>query len=307
MPAQQIAYKQEIREAITMVRPRGVAADTLAPLDILYETGRGRAIPLPYELARLYGPLRLASRPNRPLIIGNFVTTLDGVVSLNAPGQSGGGPISGENAHDRMAMGMLRAVADAVIVGAGTLRAEPRHRWTAAHVAPQFAEAYQSLRENLGKPAQPTTVIVSATGDIDLSLPVFASGATPVVIVTTARGAARIGTRELPRSTHVTVVPGSGPLGAKAIVRAARAACPGETILVEGGPHLIGKFFAGGSLDELFMTLAPQVAGREPAVERPGLVAGQSFAPDQPLWGTLVSLRRAGSYLFLRYAFSAPS
>ncbi|MGH2343860.1 MAG: RibD family protein, partial [Chloroflexota bacterium] len=205
----------------------------------------------------------------------------------------------------RMAMGMLRAVADAVIVGAGTLRSEPEHRWTAAYIAPRFAASYQSLRESLGKPVQPMTVIVSASGEINLNLPVFQSGATPVLIVTTARGAGRIGTRELPRSTHMTVVPGTGPLDAEAIVRATRAACPGETILIEGGPRLIGTFFAGGCLDELFLTLAPQVAGRDPSAERPGLVAGQRFAPGQPLWGTLISVRRAGSHLFLRYAFTS--
>ncbi|MGH2389281.1 MAG: dihydrofolate reductase family protein, partial [Chloroflexota bacterium] len=184
MPTQQIVDKQEAQEAQAIVSERGAAMSALAPLEILYEAGRGRVVPLPAALARLYGPLRLPARVDRPLIIGNFVTTLDGVVSLNAPGQSGGGPISGENAHDRMAMGMLRAVADAVIVGAGTLRSEPEHRWTAAYVAPRFAASYQALRESLGMPAQPMTVIVSASGEINLNLPVFQSGATPVLIVT---------------------------------------------------------------------------------------------------------------------------
>jgi riboflavin biosynthesis pyrimidine reductase len=66
----------------------------------------------------------------------------------------------------------------------------------------------------------------------------------------------------------------------------------------------MGDFFAQGCLDDLYLTLAPQVAGRDGSVERPGLVAGQRFAPEQPLWGTLVSVRRAGSHLFLRYAFA---
>jgi riboflavin biosynthesis pyrimidine reductase len=307
MPIQQIADEQEVQDAIALLRTRRTAPNSLAPLEVLYEAESGSEVPLPPELARLYGPLRLPLRPDRPLIIGNFVTTLDGVVSLNEPGNSGGGAISGENAHDRMTMGILRAVADVVIVGAGTLRAEPGHRWTAAFIAPRFAAAYQSLRDSLGKPAQPMTVIVSASGAVDLTLPVFESGATPVLIVTTARGAERIGTRELPRSTHISVVPGPGPLKAGEILRAVRAAGPGKTVLLEGGPRLIGDFFAGGCLDELFLTLAPQVAGREPTAERPGLVNGHRFAPDQPLWGTLVSLRRSGSHLFLRYAFSAPA
>jgi hypothetical protein len=57
-------------------------------------------------------------------------------------------------------------------------------------------------------------------------------------------------------------------------------------------------------LDELFLTLAPQVAGRDTSTERPGLVTGQRFAPEHPLWGTLVSVKRGGNHLFLRYAFA---
>ena len=76
-----------------------------------------------------------------------------------------------------------------------------------------------------------------------------------------------------------------------------------NVIRVEGGPRLMGDFFAEQCLDELFLTLAPQVAGRDAARDRPGLVAGHTFAPERPLWGTLVSVKRAGSHLFLRYAF----
>jgi hypothetical protein len=65
----------------------------------------------------------------------------------------------------------------------------------------------------------------------------------------------------------------------------------------------MGDFFAEQRLDDLFLTLAPQVAGRAASVERPGLVAGKLFAPEQPRWGTLVSIRRGESFLFLRYAF----
>ena len=50
-------------------------------------------------------------------------------------------------------------------------------------------------------------------------------------------------------------------------------------------------------------TLAPQVAGRDTTLDRPGLVAGQLLAPDRPRWGALVDVKRAGSHLFLRYAF----
>ena len=65
----------------------------------------------------------------------------------------------------------------------------------------------------------------------------------------------------------------------------------------------MGDFFAERCLDELFLTLAPQVAGRDSSSERPGLVAGKRFAPEHPVWGTLVGVKRGESHLFLRYAF----
>ena len=78
-----------------------------------------------------------------------------------------------------------------------------------------------------------------------------------------------------------------------------------DVILVEGGPQLMGSLFAEQCLDELFLTLAPQIAGRDGSVERPGLVAGKSFAPEQPLWGALAGVKRGSSHLFLRYAFES--
>ncbi|MEO8971385.1 MAG: hypothetical protein ABI406_07290 [Ktedonobacteraceae bacterium] len=116
--------------------------NTLTPLESLFDVEHGSALPLPSDLATLYGRLQFPVHPGRPSVMGNFVSTLDGVVTLNIPGQSGGGPISGFNQHDHLVMGLLRAAADAVIVGAGTLRAVPQHRWTAAYVAPAFASAY---------------------------------------------------------------------------------------------------------------------------------------------------------------------
>jgi hypothetical protein len=66
----------------------------------------------------------------RPYVIGNFVSTIDGVVSFEIPGESGCGDISGFNEADRFIMGLLRASVDAVIVGAGTLReVAPGHLW----------------------------------------------------------------------------------------------------------------------------------------------------------------------------------
>jgi riboflavin biosynthesis pyrimidine reductase len=277
----------------------------LSPLAALYDGEHGRDLPLPPALAALYGRLQVPSPAGRPYVMGNFVSTLDGVVTLNTPGQSGGGPISGFNPHDHLVMGLLRAVADAVIVGAGTLRAVPAHRWTAAYIAPAFAEAYQELRARLGKPEPPLNVIVTARGAVSLDLPVFQSGEVPVLLVTTTQGEERIRTQRVPPSVQMAAVQRGGVLSAQAIVQAVCEVRSCQVILVEGGPQLLGDFFAEQVLDELFLTLAPQIAGRDASIERPGLVEGHLFAPEHPLWGTLVSVKRGGSHLFLRYAFRA--
>src|SRR5512143_1540118 len=175
----------------------------LTPLETLLDGIRGDDFPLPPELTALYGPLRFPAHDGRPYVIGNFVTTLDGVASLSAPGLSGGGPISGSNPHDRMVMGLLRSVADAVIVGAGTLRSVPNHLWTAEYISPMFADSYRQVRAALGKSEKPLNVIVTARGEIDMDLPVFRSGTVKVLIVTNPEGARRLRSLDLPASVAI--------------------------------------------------------------------------------------------------------
>jgi riboflavin biosynthesis pyrimidine reductase len=244
-------------------------------------------------------------RPQRrPHIISNFVTTLDGVVSLNERGHAAGGDISGFSRQDRMVMGLLRAMADVVIVGAGTLRAGPEHIWTAEHIYPALAADYQKLRASLQKYEPPLNVIVSASGRLDLRLPVFASGKVPVLIVTTPAGAERLRKQKSHHSTvEVRSVRSSGAIRARSILAQVAKLKPATLILVEGGPQLLADFYAQQVMAEQFLTLAPQLAGRDNADGRPGLIMGRTFAPRNPLWGTLVDLKRGSSHLFLRYAF----
>jgi len=278
--------------------------DPLTPLESFYDMDCGEVLPLPPELTALYGSLRFPEHEGRPYVIGNFVTTLDGVASLSAPSLAGGGAISGFNPHDRMVMGLLRSVADAVIVGAGTLRSEPRHLWTAEYICRALAHPYRQLRSALGKNDPPLNVIITARGEIDLGLPVFRSGAVKVLVVTTPEGADRIRKRDLPPSVVIGEVKNEDAISARAILSAVGRVRPGKIYLVEGGPQVMGDFFEGKCLDELFLTLAPQVAGRDGSAGRPGIVAGKRFAPERPLWGTLSGVKRGGSHLFLRYAFA---
>src|SRR5216683_4402476 len=114
--------------------------NNLTPLETLFDAEqRGDDLPLPSALSTLYGRLSFPAHPGRAHVIGNFVTTLDGVAALNESGKAGGADISGFNQHDKIVMGLLRACADAVIVGAGTLRSAPQHRWTAQYIYPPQA------------------------------------------------------------------------------------------------------------------------------------------------------------------------
>jgi riboflavin biosynthesis pyrimidine reductase len=208
-------------------------------------------------------------------------------------------------------MGLLRAIADVVIVGAGTLAVDRHHVWTAEGIFPGLADEYRRLRAALGKRGPPLHVIVSGSGRLDLGLRVFASGEVPALIVTTAAGAKRLRRQRAPDSVEIRAVRRStsatrgvaGAIRARSILSEVSRVSAAKLILVEGGPRLLGDFYAEHLLDEQFLTLAPQLVGRDVGDQRISLVMGQSFAPRNPLWGTLADLRRGSSHLFLRYSF----
>lgn len=276
----------------------------LTPLETMLETQRGRPLPLSPALRRLYGNLRMPSPRMGVVVFSNFVSTLDGVVSLQTRGHSLGGDISGFSSQDRMVMGLLRAVADIVIVGSGTLEADPRHVWTPEAICPELSNDYRQLEQALAKKQEMLNVVVSAGGRIDLRLPVFTSGRVQALIVTTTTGAKRLAKQKAPYCVEIrTIRHGGGELAAGAILDAVSQVNNGKRILLEGGPRLLGTFYRERLIDEQFLTLAPQIAGREAGDSRFSLVMGESFAPRDPLWGTLIDARRGRSHLFLRYSF----
>lgn len=276
----------------------------IAPLRTLVDAARGRSLPLPPTLARLYGTLRLPLPRSGFLVISNFVSTLDGVVSLQVKGHSGGGDISGFSSQDRMVMGLLRAAVDAVIVGSGTLAADPAHVWTPEAICPELGGDYRRLEASMGKRAAALNVIVSAEGSVDLRLPVFTSGKVPAMIITTVRGAKRMLRRKVPDSVHLRPVRRRGEEIAPGVIldEVARSIA-GRRILVEGGPRLLGTFFKDRLLDEQFLSLAPQLSGRQNGDARMSLVMGNLFAPRDPRWGRLIDARIGRRLLFLRYSF----
>ena len=275
-----------------------------APLRTLVDASAGPALPLPPKLSRLYGTFRLPIPRSGFHVFSNFVSTLDGVVSLQVKGHSGGGDISGFSTQDRMVMGLLRAAADAVVVGSGTLAADPQHVWTPAAICPELADEYRRLEGAMAKPQPALNVIVSGAGTVDLRLPVFASGKVPALVITTAHGAKQLLKRKVPDSVRIHAIRRrAGEIPAADVLQEVGRAISGKRVLVEGGPRLLAKFYKERLVDEQFLSLAPQLSGREIGDARMGLVMGKTFAPRDPLWGRLTDVRLGRRLLFLRCSF----
>jgi riboflavin biosynthesis pyrimidine reductase len=201
-------------------------------------------------------------------------------------------------------MGLLRAVADVVIVGSGALAGDPRHVWTAQAICPELANEYRKLEHNLGKHGPPLNVLVSASGQLNLRLPMFAGGMVQALIMTTATGSKRLLKQRVPSSVQILALPSrAGKIPCAAMLEGLDRLNVGKRVLVEGGPTLLAAFYKSRLLDEQFLTLAPQISGRDVDDARLSLVMGETFAPRDPLWGKLVDVRRGSRLLFLRYAF----
>ena len=257
---------------------------------------------LPRALRDQYdGDLQVALRPDRPTVIANFVTTLDGVVAFDADGSSGGGEVSGFADPDRFVMGLLRTMADVVLVGAGTVRAAPTHEWTARRVHPVSADQYAAWRAAMGVASpQPTTLVATASGSLDPGHPGLSAADVPVIVATTGAGAERLRAAGPAPNVRIETAGSGGQVGPTTLIDIA-AAAGARLVLCEGGPHLIGDLLGAGLLDELFLTVAPQVAGRDATTHRLALVEGTSFGIATAPWAELASVRRSGSHLFLRY------
>ena len=292
-----------------MTSPSDIEEVTMAEraaLDPLFEAPSGdggadvRGGGMPIELERRYGgQLRVRLRGDRPTVIANFVSTIDGIVAFGGGQLSGGGLISGFHEPDRFVMGSLRALADVVVVGAGTLRGSTEHRWIAEHIYPASAPAFAEWRAEMGLPARPTTMIVTASGDIPVDHNGLNDPTIPVVIATTPAGAERLGGAAFGEHVSIEAIGDGGQISGDDLVALGRR-LGARLLLTEGGPHLLGEFLRSDVLDELFLTIAPQLVGRGPT-ERLGLVEGIALPPGDARWDRLASVRRSGDHLFLRY------
>ena len=268
----------------------------LEPLQTLYEAGGPPAPALPAPLADLYGgSLDLCG----PRLVANFVATLDGAVAVPSLARSNRTLSAGSRA-DRFVMGLLRACADVVLIGSGTLHGSPRTRWTPEHAYPTAATAFEDLRAVRGQTPSPALAVLTGSGDLDPAHPALGAGAT---VVTTTAGAAALEGRLPPACTLLVVGGGARPDPAEAVQALRGQGHP--LVLSEAGPHLFGSLLGAGLVDELFLTLSPLLAGRSAHRHALSLVEGVALLPEQALRGELLSVRRHHGHLFLRYSLRA--
>jgi riboflavin biosynthesis pyrimidine reductase len=260
------------------------------PLELLFDQTSSAELDLPPELTANYGGgLGLSS----PCVFANFVASLDGVVAL--PGDTESGQIiSGRNPADRFVMGLLRVCADAVLVGAGTFRKSSGHLWYPDRIYPAAAALFAEARQKLGLSAQPQFVLLSASGSVETTEPALRDA----LIVTTRAGEAQLRPRAAAGTRIVVLDPDRVHLPDVLDFLRAQGM---RRVLTEGGPSLFAELVAEKLLDELFVTSSPSLFGRYADDGRRSLANGLDLggAPCE-----LLSARRHGSHLFLRYALT---
>lgn len=273
----------------------------LPRLEALYDAGHGTALPLPPALREAYGGDLRFETGDRPHVFANFVSTIDGLVSFDLPGFASARFISKGHAGDRLVMGMLRAAADVVVSGAGTLRAEGKVTWTPQQIFPAGADLFRELRRSRRLPERTRVAVITSRGDLDLSAAVFHSPDVEPMIVTSVAGAERLASVDT-GAIQVIAVGEQVPPMREAIDAIARET-DARLILSEAGPTLFGRMLQEHAVDELFLTIAPQLAGRAPDRRGISLVEPSAFPPDRAPWGELLSVKRSDDYLLLRYEF----
>lgn len=287
---------------------RATRSASISPFTLLFDEAADEGTGLPSAVRETYGSdWQLPGTGERPYVYVNFVLSRDGRVSFSEPGRMAGVEVSGFDAHDRWLMGLLRARADAILMGDNTLRVEPDHIWTAEFLCPEDAETFTSVRQTEGRAPMPLQVFLSLEGDVDVgAAAIFSSGQAHIVLATTVRGAERARTLP-PTAARVDVVElGEGTVDVRALLAKLQGDYGVATVLCEGGPRAYGSLVASGCVDDEFLALSPVVIGSRPDRPRPGLIEGVCFTPESSPRSRPLSLRRAGDLLFLRSRYSFP-
>lgn len=223
----------------------------------------------------------------RPYVVLNMVSTVDGHATLS--GRSG--PLS--SPADRELFHGLRLAVDAVIAGAATVRVERYGR-----IIPD--ESRRRLRIERGLSEEPLACIVSGRLALEADIPLLADPAARVVILTPSAASLPGCAAEV----HYVRAERDGLLDLPKAFAELRERFGVRTLLCEGGPHLNAQLLEAGLVDELFLSLAPTLAGGDldenPAhPEALRIIAGSELSPPVEL--ELLSALASASHLFLRY------
>jgi riboflavin-specific deaminase-like protein len=182
-------------------------------------------------------------REDRPAVAMNFAATVDGRATIEGVS----GPIGSD--ADTTMLACLRTRFDALMIGAGTMRAE---RYGRLAKKPETREH----RERLGLLPDPLTVIVSGRLDLPWDAPLFTEGGR--VLIFTASEA------EPPETaTAPLIVRHEGAVNLVEALTHLRREHDIRALLCEGGPHLHAQLQADGLVDDLFLTTAPKLSGGE--------------------------------------------
>ncbi len=254
-----------------------------------------------------YGKLAFPAPPSdRPWIYANFVQTLDGIVSLLGD-EAGGADISGLP-EDRWLMDLLRAHADAVILGMGTLREEQRMKRPRAR-GPVFRvmdPGIQQLRTRLGR-GRERNVLVTARADFQMSdYAAFDGEHVDVTILTTQQGAGRL---EPQHESHpwVDIIAIDQPAHGEGVDLRSAVAILKERygityLLCEGGPCLYSGILTAELIDEKFVTVSPMEVGLLSAQGlRPTVLPHVGFSKEDAVRWSWLSCRKVGDYQFHRF------
>ena len=277
------------------------------PFESMFARGEQAGAELPLAFQAIYGgDWRLPEPPdNRPHVYMNFAVSRDGRISFDVSGHKGGGDISGFSQHDKWLMGLLRARADAIMVGAGTLRTARRHVWTAEQMFPADAAAFAELRQAEGRKPAALQVFLTNSGELDSQAMAFKHPELPTLVATTASGAERA-RKVLSDAPHVDIRDfGAAHVDLADLLHVLREHYGARTLLCEGGGRVYGALLAAGLVDDEFVTLCPVMVGSPPeGPPRPALVDGVAFAPDAAPRTQLIALRRVENLLFLHSRYT---